>query len=439
MNINKIEAKLGQWLHEIRQSKGLDIGDLSKLCGLATSMISRIENGVSTVTFSTVVRLCFGLGIDSRSFSEQLAINHIESRRPIDPLYTSHILPSHLTILDLEAFKLAYRFDILAAQDDLIASWKNILERCKDFHGDLSQAATTQIKNATAVLSRIPLKYPSVGSYELDKVYDEHGVIALVDAGNYLREIRQHRFKTLVEFQEASQISRNILRRIENGQMERIRFCDILRIAQLFEVGDSILSMFWAAFEYHTGIESIRVTSNSGSDVIIALKDVDYAIDPYPDTLLRIARWYLSYPLEYNDRLWLDRERKKWESVASPVGLYGLTSSYDFIQIFDRVWRIFSPHLFRLCGRYQYPENAFTDYIPPEIQELWAIFLKYLVTDPVFETTKKDFLGHPDDLDFMFGLRSRFKNAWWKNDSLKDEVMQYFRQYDPKFLEEMGV
>ena len=437
MNRDEVEAKLIQWLHETRQSKGLDIGELSKLCGLATSMISRIENGVSAVTFNTVVRLCFGLGIDSRSFSEQLTISRIDSKRPIDPFYTSHILPPHLTILDIEAFKLAYRFDILAAQGDLIVSWKNILERRKDFHGDSFQAATTQIKNATTALSRIPLEYPSLGCFELEDIYGEHGVIALVDAGNYLREIRQDKFKTLVEFQEASQISRNILRRIENGQMERIRFSDILMLAQLFEKGDSILSMFWAAFEYHTGIEAIRVISNPDPDVIIALKEVDYAIDPYPDTLLRISRWYLRYPLEYNDRLWLDRERKKWESVALPVGLYGSTSSYDFIQIFDRVWRIFSPHLFRLCGRHQYPENAFTDYIPPEIQELWTIFLKYLVTDPIFETIKKDFLGHPDDLDFMCGLRSRFKKAWWKNDSLKNEVREYLHHYFPGILDDV--
>jgi len=73
-------------------------------------------------------------------------------------------------------------------------------------------------------------------------------------------------------------------------------------------------------------------------------------------------------------------------------------------------------YLFRLCVAPRYPEDDTIDSIPPEVKGLWGIFDKYLATDAVFDTLRKDLLGHPDDLDFVGGLRSQMKKAWWKND-----------------------
>ena len=438
--MDEIEIRFGQWLRETRESKNLDLRTLSKLSGITTSIISRIENGLSAVTFNTVVGLCFGLAVTPKTLLEKLAVVSINFRRALQAEYSLYTIPSYLTILDLEAFKLAYRFDRLATQEILITSWKNILEKRADFHGNAMQVAAVQIQNAISDIANTPLEYPHMVYHDLPDVYHSKGVISLVDAGHYLRGVRQNRGLTLVALQETSHISRIVLGRIENGTMKRIRFCDMVKLVQL--LGDEdILPMFWAAFEYHAGIEAIRTTREPGSEVKIALRSVDFAIDPLEDTLLRIARWYQCYPLRDKIRLWLDLQRQGWNSKVDQAGLYGLSTSYDYGRIFNKAWDVFKHHLFRLCGspQTQYPEDDMTDYIPPEVKELWAIFLKYVATDSTFEKVRVSFIRHPDDDDFMHGLRSRFKEAWEESDLFKDDVNQYLRHYYPKFMDDLGV
>jgi transcriptional regulator with XRE-family HTH domain len=491
MDKNDIEQRIGLWILNTRKYKGLDIRELSKQSGVAIGMISRIENGLSIATFSTIVRLCFGLGVKAESFSEQIGIASIQHKYQINPDRSSYTLPVYLTILDLEAFKLVYRFDEAAARDDLISLWKTLLEMIelverkaetrdkteRDFldmvfdkyavtdvmnpsqqainrfqedqkkiarirvgNGDALQISTAQINNATATKKRTPLEYPLMGNFELSDILRSGGVISLLDAGQYLKNFRQQKQKTLINLQDSLDISRNVLSRIEYGDMERVRVSEIAMVDQLLEAEGRILTMFWAAFEYNTGIEAARLTQNRETEIKTTQKAaVSSYLDPFQDTLIRIARWYQCYPINQNDRIWIDQERKKWEMYSLPTGLYGQISPYDYILVFNKTWEVFSPYLIRLCYTPRYPGDGDTDSIPPEIMELWKIFDKYLAIDLVFSALKKDLVDHREDLDFFGGVRSQMKKAWWNNETLRTEVESYLQHYHPKFMEEMGL
>lgn len=436
--MNELKDKIGNWLLDTRQLKGLDVRALSRLSGVNISLISRIENGLAIPTFPTLVRLCAGLDVNPDLFSEQLGLEKIRSKHLVRPDRSSYVLPGYLTLIDLVAFQSVYRFTAVAAEDDLVALWKVIIEKTPDFQGDSLEIATTQIRQATTPVSRSPIPYPpKIPNYELRDIFAEGGVIALSDAGYYMRACRQNAHLTLVDLQNSLHISRIVLGRMETGRLGRIQFDDVVKIDQYLEENGDILSMFWAAFEYHLGIEAFRLTIDNEAITNKPLANTAFRVNHLEDTLIRIARWYQAYPIKHNDRLWLDLERKKWEMAAMSTGLYGQVSPYDYIVTFDKVWEFFTPYLLKLCDDHPYPDDDTTDNISKEIRGLWAIFLKYLSTDPAYDAVRKSLLRHQYDLDFSCGVRSRFKEVWLDNDSLKDEVRQHLRHYYPGLLESL--
>ncbi|MFZ6028082.1 MAG: helix-turn-helix domain-containing protein [Chloroflexota bacterium] len=328
--------------------------------------------------------------------------------------------------------------------DDLIAIWKTILESkryeaYKDaqekFNSNALQIATAQISKATSIPQE-PLEYPTwLQTYALQDVFSEGGAISLADAGHYFRLIRQKANKKLIDLQEPLQISRNALGRIENGKIERIRFSDIVRIDQLLEENGGILSMFWAAFEYHAGVEAIALSYdalpyNEKQGATPVLSESNFSITPFQDTLLRISRWYFDFEIEHSTRYWIDQERRKWEQIAGSRGLYGEISpeKYGITYLFNKAWEILLPDIYLLA------ENV-NKGISAESRDIWSIFLDSLSRDIVFESLRKDMLRYTDDLDFVSAVRSQMKKAYWTNKDLEGKLAHYISEHYPDFYE----
>jgi len=427
MNIDENEQIIGKWVREKRLSKGLDIRGLSSLSGVTINQISRIENGLSAVTCRAVVRLCFGLDIKLYDFMVEMGYGRTDYRETITISDNHKTLPMDFTALDLEAFRLAYRNDLLAAKNDLIESWVQILETRNIFEGDLWQIATDQINKATLESGRSPIEYPT-SRIDLSDTHDSGGVITYLDAGDYLRNQRQQWQKTLVDIQVSIGLPQSVLSRIENGEMENIRFGYVLKLNQLFSCDPSILSMFLASSEFHSGIDLFRAISPKhlvGSSA--KLQPKDYLLDPYQDTLLRIARWSRVCNLS----TWLDKERAKW-------GMYNHTNEFipgfaldrylapDFFnKAWDTMWT--SVWLLVHSPMAPYPE------ISSHSKNLFDIFCKRVQDDPVTEQLLKDMREFSDSI-FTYAVKSRFLKAYLIDEQLREEVTRYITEYFPDFV-----
>lgn len=81
---------LGSYLKQIRLQKKLTLKEVGDMCSLATSYISRIENGSSTPSLETAVKLCNVYSIDINTIANvpndalSLIMEDTENEMPLD-------------------------------------------------------------------------------------------------------------------------------------------------------------------------------------------------------------------------------------------------------------------------------------------------------------------------------------------------------------------
>jgi transcriptional regulator with XRE-family HTH domain len=56
-------ALLGEAIRARRTQSGLTLSDAAALCGLAKDTLMKVEHGVPTVQFGSVLQICAGLGV----------------------------------------------------------------------------------------------------------------------------------------------------------------------------------------------------------------------------------------------------------------------------------------------------------------------------------------------------------------------------------------
>lgn len=67
-------AALGEVVKALRREKGLTQERLAKQAGITVTYVSRIENGQRNLTWSTLTRLCQGLGVPRSALVAQLEV-----------------------------------------------------------------------------------------------------------------------------------------------------------------------------------------------------------------------------------------------------------------------------------------------------------------------------------------------------------------------------
>lgn len=70
-------------LRRLRRKAGLTLQDLADRCGLASSTLSKIENGLMSPTYDTILRVAGGLGIDIAELFTGSAMHDIGGRRTV--------------------------------------------------------------------------------------------------------------------------------------------------------------------------------------------------------------------------------------------------------------------------------------------------------------------------------------------------------------------
>ncbi len=77
-------AALGEVVKTLRQEKGLTQERLAKQAEITVTYVSRIENGQRNLTWSTLTRLCHGLGMQRSAL-----LARVEEAEPIERGTTS--------------------------------------------------------------------------------------------------------------------------------------------------------------------------------------------------------------------------------------------------------------------------------------------------------------------------------------------------------------
>ncbi|MDJ0921665.1 MAG: XRE family transcriptional regulator [Henriciella sp.] len=67
------DNELGRRIHRLRQERGWKLADLSKKSGIATSSLSKVENGVLSLTYDRLIMVAYGFGL---TLSEFLTDDH---------------------------------------------------------------------------------------------------------------------------------------------------------------------------------------------------------------------------------------------------------------------------------------------------------------------------------------------------------------------------
>lgn len=74
---------LGECLAEIRRRNGLTLAQVGELTGLAVSTLSKVENGLVSLTYDNIVKLSVGLDIDVSEFFNAKRRRSVGGRRSV--------------------------------------------------------------------------------------------------------------------------------------------------------------------------------------------------------------------------------------------------------------------------------------------------------------------------------------------------------------------
>jgi transcriptional regulator with XRE-family HTH domain len=275
-----------------------------------------------------------------------------------------------------------------------------------------------------------PIPYPSGFEFTmLNDIYAERGIITLFDAGHFARMARQKHNLTVVDVQKATLIGRNVISRIENGELEKIRFSDILKLDNCYQAEEFLQSVFWAAFEYLSGVEYARLIRGINPPPEPFPSIFNWALDPIQDTLLKISRWYqVFWPRE---KEWIVEERRKWLVFAGNKDIFGETSAFDYHTSvpFEKIWGLISPHIHTLAKNY--PDRNYlssdNNQIPGEVKQLWGFICDYLEGYAAFEASVQDLANYPNDKDFIGAFRAQIKKYLRENQVFAHDVDSNFR------------
>ena len=292
---------LTEWLRSIRTDRTVSLQDISDITGLATSQISRIEQGKSDLTLFSVAKICYALRLDlfdlQRALRWEKSLFDILILRPSIPPADAVVIPS-----DIAAIINFYNYDPVAAKEFLRKSF-NWVRFSAGFEKNIQETQANQfVKEAIEPLgdNYKSAPYPSTLNDDLVlETYMIKGALSIFDLGLFIRQRRKQKTLSLKQLAKKSGISFSALRRIEVGEIERIKFSDIFSIDIALGNEGDILAVAWDVAQLYTGI-------SLAESELCSLEQWDVREKGLAETLMAISRWYQVFLPNQN---WLKKLR----------------------------------------------------------------------------------------------------------------------------------
>jgi len=348
---------IANWLRGKRENLGLGTDDLSKICRIDQSHISRIETGKLGLTLNALVNLCWVLGIDNDELAKETGTPRLIEHKAI--IKNKEMLSDKIFIYDLEA---AYR-KYYARQDDTFFQF--IAQKFHQAYKSASKSTISyefmekRVRQAVVYGLAMPAPTRTTPDFLWD-YYVENAVVTLSDTGLYLRLLREAKKLTIDDFSEKTHMAKSILSRIEQGQTERLGVKEINLLDDELGAEGRVFSMFWQAIEFKQGICRNRFFS-SGQE-----RQKPYVWSAYPlvDIFVKLARWTEQYsslewlhefrneavyhqvinsePIDYFDGNNLEELSKMIFDPLKPALPYLLNADDDVDNVFEREMAIFT-------------------------------------------------------------------------------------------------
>jgi len=83
INAHSKNRSIGSTVQRLRKHAGMTLNDLAKQAGISVSAVSKIENGLSSPTFDTIIRLALGLNVDISELFGCEVVGTVSGRRAI--------------------------------------------------------------------------------------------------------------------------------------------------------------------------------------------------------------------------------------------------------------------------------------------------------------------------------------------------------------------
>ena len=292
----------GAWFLTMRKDRGLSLQEIEDMTGLTSSQVSRIENGRSELSLFAAVKICYALDVSlfdiSRAHQWHKSDFDILSRRGASEKIEGVPIAS-----DIKLILRAYRENPMEAKDFLRKSF-NWVRYAIGVETKLENTRGNQIiKDAIEPLQD---KYqsvtypPNLTQEMILEVYLNQGVLSIFDLGLFLRQKRKKKNMSLQNLAGEAGLSYSGLRRIEVGEIERIKFSDILVIDTALGNEGDLLAIAWDVAQLYTGVSLVDKKFAPLAQWTVREKSL-------AETLIVISRWYKAHYLEKN---WLKELRK---------------------------------------------------------------------------------------------------------------------------------
>lgn len=303
--MDNLSTAIGKWIQEQRKKKGLSLVRLAELTSLTHGQLSRIENGLSSITLLSYVRICHALGWTYLTLYE---IEELELGSFSPGMFDETEDFPALTIGDIEAFvEMDHKWPARAegVLKDLLGLFVSKLEDPAAFEAkrpfDLLKLTGRSVSSLEEGLG-YPLDIPLE---TLRRIYMGGGLLIMRDLGAYIRQVRQANAVSLRELGETVDLSHPGLSRFETHMSERIRLVDVIRIDRALDLKGELIAFAWRVGELYVGVFrmanqrtwGVKQPTSWSEDEILRIEQIV--------AVSRLFQHYLP-----DDKSWLDHFRK---------------------------------------------------------------------------------------------------------------------------------
>jgi transcriptional regulator with XRE-family HTH domain len=305
--MDETSQKIGVWLKNVRQYRGVTLPQLAYLTGLSHAQLSRIETGSSAVTLFTLVRIFHAFSYTFTAIYDDLGLGRL-----IPPVWKDGKVAADidkypaLTIADIENFvalhekKPAFSSQLLLHLVDI----KPVDAFYK--RSDSISCDQTLIELFHRYVNWDYDEYPPVTLNNYRQIYLSGGCMMLKDLGGYIKECRLVQGLSLRQLAKDTNISHPGLIKFEQGVSNRVKLVDLIELDRALSLDGELLAVAWRVAELYTGVQSIKSGLQRGSEPPTAWTDEQMR---WIERLLLVSRLYQHYLPEHRE--WLDVFRKQ--------------------------------------------------------------------------------------------------------------------------------
>lgn len=255
-NIPELVARkhdaLLNWLQQIRKQQGLELRWVARQSHLSAGQISRLENRESALTIFSLLKLCYGLGIDAISVAEQLGIS-------------TDILEQRMGAM--------HNHESPTLTAPLISRFSQIYKKNPEHVSNRLQPWFTKL----GIFSKMPFNpdavaYPSDAPAEIVRqAYIRGDSMLLEDAGAFIRSWRKTKGLKIEELARSVGMSFGALQKFETGIIKRMKFENILALNVITsnDYGGAFFGICWAAGMFHLGIHNLEANKENERKVTL--------------------------------------------------------------------------------------------------------------------------------------------------------------------------